>query len=57
MATMTIRCKAHPGCAQGINCETCAEILSGFTEVTADQAKAIADGDALAASIEILCKE
>ena len=54
MATMAIRCKAHPGNAQGIGCKFCAEILTALAEGQQLRAEAIADNYPDADCVEIL---
>lgn len=57
MATLTIRCTAHPGTAQGVGCITCADITEMLVDGQAAQAEAIANGEVDAATIEIFARE
>lgn len=54
MSAMTIRCTAHSGAAQGIDCKYCAEIIKLLQEGQELRAEAIVTGDPEAHCIEIV---
>lgn len=57
MATITIRCTAHPGTAQGEGCIACADITEMLVDGQAAQVEAVAKGEVDAATIEILSRD